>query len=69
MPQLFKIIEPNGNYQKVEEKLLIVEADKIIMESITNREDNYNDIDLLKENDNEIYSKIDFGKLNSIFVC
>ena len=67
LPQLFKIIEPYGDYKKVEEKLLFVKADEIMMESIVNRENNFNDIDLMKKKDNEIYSTINYDKLNYIF--
>ena len=68
LPQLFKIIDPEGNYKKVEEKLLTINADKIMMNSIINRENNYYNKDLLKDKDNDIYSKIDYEKFYSIFI-
>ena len=67
LPQLFKIIEPEGNYKKVEDKLSIIDAGNIMLESIINRETNHFNKDKLLKNDNEIYSKIGSEQLNSIF--
>ena len=38
LPQLFKIIEPDGNYKKVEDKFSSINAGNIMLESIINRE-------------------------------
>ena len=67
LPQLFKIIEPDGNYKKVEDILSSINAGNIILESIIKREINYFDKDILIKNDNEIYSKIGPEKLYSNF--
>ena len=67
LPQLFKIIEPEGDYKKVEVKLLSINADNIMMRSIINRETNHFDKDKLIEKDNEIYSEIEPKKFDSIF--
>ena len=68
LPQLFKIIDPEGNYKKVEEKLVSIGADKIMINSIINREEYYYNKNLLKEKDNDIYSKMDHKKFYSIFI-
>ena len=70
IPQLFKIIEPYDNYDKLCKKLEKVKADKIILESINNKEKYYleREKNVLIENENNTFAKITSEMLNSIFI-
>ena len=65
LPQVFKIIEPEGNYEKIEVKLSSINADNIMMKFIINRETNNFNKDKLIEIENEIYSEINPKKFGS----
>ena len=64
---LFKIIDPDGDYNKVEEKLNSINADTKIFAMIKNRENNYLDKDELIRDQEKILKPYDANKLNTIF--
>ena len=64
---LFKIIDPDGDYNKVEEKLNSINADTKIFAMIKNRKNNYLDKDELIREQEKILKPYDANKLNTIF--
>jgi len=70
LSQLFKLIDPKGNYDKVEAKLKAIGGDKIILNSIINKENYYKKYEknTLIENENKTFAEVTPEKLDSIFI-
>ena len=64
-PQLFKIIYPNGYYDKLTERLRTINADIIILNSIINKEIYYKKYEkkTLNESENKIFDEVNPEKL------
>ena len=68
LAQLFSLIEPNDNYEEVINKLVSIRADAIILESINNKENYFQDFNytIFKEKEKITFEKINKDKLLSI---
>ena len=70
LSQLFKLIDPNDNYDKVEERLKTINADKVMLNSIKSKETYYKKSakKTLNEIQNKIFNEVTPEKLDSIFI-